>query len=1294
MKRIQLAFALLVFALPLAAQTNDTARLALVSESGDAGPVSDILTASLSGNPKIHLLERNEIERVYREQGLSAANKDYLKLGQILGADGLLLMETAKAGTNQSLNVRLVAVKPGVVLAAEKFSWPIQDLRVWSAEYARHLDFFLPKLTVLVKDAIPISVVNLRSATSSAEALESERQLKVLAIQWLSQEPRLFVLERQRMQLLAAEKELKLDDTAFWNGSYLLEGVVDQNGYSKDTITINARLTPPKGGAPLLIAASGSRTNFAEVINQLAAQVNQLLKISSSVREWNAADESAQYFAEAKWAFQWGVLPEAQAAADSAWALGKRDLECATLRLQSCLFELPRYFIPVQSSEGSFSSGYDANGKPLGPPPSDAQVQAWISNRMAEFSFWRAYSLLNMEGSGGRTAHFFFATRTADPKDIDRSLRALEIYYEFCRTSSQGEPKPGSDWYRLGLKSLASASTVLQLFWLAPEERMPVADKLADLRAMARSVAEVIFQSPSVHKTYFVGDHVPSPAELARDFPASQLPELPHTGNIFDLSLSWGCFWQERPEDIITLYRELMSSPLFVCIHSDFWFRDPSHPRLIAWNTEDEKRIPEVGNAFMAELSSSTNYLHRLEAKAIPCANAVSEIWATNTDMGTILRLKDRLSGKDKAVKASLDELFGFISTNYEAIIASNKALESLDWGVNSFFDKKSEYATRFAALMGEIRDRVKAKENESILVEQERFLKDNKPFDRGAFEQMFSESRRHYTRAQILEIEPLLAQYRTNLVKPAPPGADMSVWSVQENIHHMIDPSAPWFQGPATAAAANAAATTKPVAAAAAPAHVPEIVTNAIVVSKFLAIPLDGLKDNTSSSVSVFSHHWMEQKLLLDLTYPAAVYSFDEKGNWKETRMTTMCGIAILDPETGHWDVTRSSEVNTFPMLPNNFYHPSVLWHGDLFTNPKGQISKFNSKTKKWEILPVSDGGDYALFVVNDHLYAANGLAVIEITDGGKGTRILASARRQPPVSALDRQDFQLPVLFEGPGHSLRIATRNKIYTWVDNDWREDPVVLPSPFQAEICASGVLFRNRSPGMFQPQPQPGSLSLLMTEAMSPELCFANSPKPANANPANASRRGAASVPSPQPLWEMPPGSNFANLPAALGPSNLYLWLDHSEVQPVVDKDHVIVGEKVVGKDGYNAALLCFSRGLPSPQKVLLKFDSSAGTPPVKPMWMLSSPKFLFFGHDSVGGKPGVWTLPISQLESAIAAQQKAQLAANARTAAAADQVRMIPVTNAGGNFYGPPANLRTARGGIGSSNRTTNNRTP
>jgi TolB-like protein len=343
MKKLSLFFTVLFVTARLVAQTNSTpVRLALIVESSEAATVGDVLTAELSKNGQIHLLERTEIEKVYREQGLSAGNKDYLKLGQILGADGLLLMNIVKEGTNQIFNIRLIAVKPGVVLIAERFSWPVANLTEWSPAFARHLDLFLPKLSVLVKDAIPISVVNLRSAISSADAMESERQLTLLAIERLSREPHLFVLERRKMQLLTGEKELKgLDDSAFWNGSYLLDGTLDNSGHSKDTITISARLVPPQGGTPISIEVSGSRTNYAEVINRLTDKLLENLNLGHSRATWNAADEAEQFYAEAQWALKWELYPQAQAAAESAWALGKKNTDAALLLIRAYTESVP-----------------------------------------------------------------------------------------------------------------------------------------------------------------------------------------------------------------------------------------------------------------------------------------------------------------------------------------------------------------------------------------------------------------------------------------------------------------------------------------------------------------------------------------------------------------------------------------------------------------------------------------------------------------------------------------------------------------------------------------------------------------------------------------------------------------------------------------------------------------------------------------------------------------------------------------------------------------------------------------
>ena len=566
MKSALFVLAMLFLAVRLPAQTNAPVRLALISETDETSTVADVLTAELSSHKNLQLLERNEIERVYREQGLSAGNQEYLKLGQILGADGLLLLDVIRTKQGTNLMARLIAIKPGVILTDGSFAWPLKDTAQWTESVSSYLDMFLPKLSVLAKDAIPISVVNLRSAISSAEGAETEAQLKLLTIQRLSQEKELFVLERQKMQLLDEEKTLKADDSAFWNGSYLLEGVVDQNGYSREIITINARLTPPKGGTPLLFEVSGSRTNLAEVINQLVAKVNKALKINSTAKEWSAADEAAQYFAEAQWALRWGAYSEAQAAAESAWALGRRDHAAAMLRVRTYM---------VSPDAGKMVIYYPPKERP-------------------------------------------------DAQNIDFALRALDIYNESSRNLSADQPKVDSDWYRLGLENVAVASRVLQVFNWSPDFYRPVAGKLTELRAATRSTAGWISRSPSVHDSYFVGDRVVPYDDLYH------FEEIPSIFSVqLDCGCLWqetpeDCLALYRELMSSPVFCYLHDRFWFRDGYHGSALR-LLPPRLIAWNDADQKRIPIVWGTFIGELNGSTNLLLQLEAKAVCLADSTNE---------------------------------------------------------------------------------------------------------------------------------------------------------------------------------------------------------------------------------------------------------------------------------------------------------------------------------------------------------------------------------------------------------------------------------------------------------------------------------------------------------------------------------------------------------------------------------------------------------------------------------------------------------------------------------------------
>jgi curli biogenesis system outer membrane secretion channel CsgG len=1207
MKRILVILALLPMALSLPGQTNEPVKLAVLAESSGAAEAGDVLIANLSSNGKLQLLERTEIQRVYREQGLSAGNKDYLTLGHVLGADGLLLLNVAGARATPnlrvpfaaapppaSLTVRLIAIKPGVVLSAEQFSVAAQDLTDWASSYAKHLEPLLPKLSLLVKDAIPISVVNLRCAAQSADAPEVERQLKLLTIERLSRERQLFVLERQRMQSLVEEKDLKLDESAFWKGSYLLEGVVDQNGHARDTITINARLTPPKGGVPLLMEVSGSRTNFAEVINRLADRVDEALKINAAAPAWNAAEEAAQYFNEAKWALGWDIYLEAQTAAEAAWALGKRDADGALLRVRTYIQEVPRVEAP---GVGHF----------------------------------------NLK-TGRKPFNYVHINERPDPKYCDAALYALKCYEEFIRNLPDGGAKiisPEKEGYRAGIDTLDAVSGVLQHFNHFPDLQQPVAEKLQELRALARSVAELISKSPPVHDSYFTGDRVVKYDELSRT-----IEENP---NIFRCMVNWGCYWQETPEESIALYRELISSPVFRYLHKDLWLRPAIRPRLVAWNENDRQRIPALWNGFVQELAGSPDVLLQLEAKAFAVTDAKNE----------------RQKGE------AFTNFFNSLLEHREALLTNNVDVVYLGWGAGDLVpgggvvtpateSLERAYHSEYRPKLQEMEQAYWTKSIHATVApsefeQQVQYLKDKKPYDFFEFERMFRT--RNYSKAQAAEIQPLLNAYQSNLTeriegltgieRARARGGIAHIDFLMNEVQRALNPPAVPPNPPAAIQAPRAASVANmPVSNPVSP-DIPETVTNVLTVDKFLPIPLNGLQgidrrktNQLISKVDITAHHWVDGKLLLDLKYGAFLYFYDAKTNWQETRSVVYPAVALLDPGTAHWDVIGLPEENSGKQ--NISDNRSTLWRGALFTSDAGQIKKYDFTSRRWKVLEISDGANYGLFAVNDHLYAANGYTVFEIIDDGKATRLLASTRRKPPASALDTLDLGTPVLFQGPGQSLRIIAANKIFRWTGNDWHEDAEAPPPNSPPAILTDGLLFKG------------SELCRLAVESKEVEVCLKLDM--ASANRTGFSRPAAPVPRSPKPTWETPPGLSWRGLALASRQSDLFLLQDHAETEEIIDeKHHSIVGKKVVAKDGCHAKLLFFSRDAAKPQKLFLKFDAPDGRPPAggSPVWMLVAGDYLVFGLESPplfngnaatptgdGYKAGVWLMPLSRLRAA------------------------------------------------------------
>ena len=435
----------------------ERARLAIVVEDPSFSSEGDFLTAELSHNTNLDLVERAELNKVLKEQALSTSHgTDFVRLGEILGADGVLMLDSMQKDGHERLTTRLAAVKPGVVLDLADYGAPVADKLQWSKIVAEHFAPFFPKLAVLPRDAVPISFLNLRSGVKSVSGEALEQELNSVLVRRLLHRKEIFLLERQKLQPLAQEKKLKgLADAPFWTGSFLLEGTLDRNGYNRETLTLSARLTPPGKRAPIDFEVSGRRSDPLPLINELASKILSAIGTRQQSQEWNAADEANRYFEEARWALNWRMEAEAQAAADAAWVLGRTDLDCALVRVKAHLAmttpQPPAYY------------GYDRPENPL--------------------LVWEHVD--------------------RSPKRIALALRMLEAYDEFDRTLGPDEPSVSSAWYAIGIQALGAASQVLQLFHCRPAPGADIAEQLSELRDLTRQVAARLSGTPSALEMFW-----------------------------------------------------------------------------------------------------------------------------------------------------------------------------------------------------------------------------------------------------------------------------------------------------------------------------------------------------------------------------------------------------------------------------------------------------------------------------------------------------------------------------------------------------------------------------------------------------------------------------------------------------------------------------------------------------------------------------------------------------------------------------------------------------------------------
>jgi hypothetical protein len=1213
MKTDLLVVMILFCVLRLPAQTNETVRFALIAESPDASAAADILTAELSGHKKLQLLERNEIEKVYREQGLSAGNKDYLKLGHILGADGLLILHLTKVADSQRLNVRLVAVKPGVVLRQREYPWPLDNQPQWAAEVVSQFEPLFFKLDVLPREAVPVSILNLRSAVASVQGQTLERELTQLLYARLINEKDIFMLERRRMELLAEENQLnESGENAFWNGSYLLEGIIDKAGFQKDLITIEARLTPPDKTRVLLVEVSGARTNLPAVVNDLAIKILVALKKGGGSAVWNPEAEANQYFVEAQWMLKWGMSQEAKAAGEAAWALGKQNRETAELRIkayQACAGDPGACLVLNDEKRVVF-------GQQINPHVNDLRQMA-------------AYA------------------SAPDPEHFADMVRAGELFQDTFRSYVASDPKLDPNWLDLGELILTQTSLWLRYYYFTAEARQGQEATIEEAKGLCLAIDGML------------GSH-----------PGFTNADTSHT--LLTVKARNAAFWVDTPEQCLPLYRAIIEAGQWPLVRHRFYNAayvevsaqlesegytrtevsegmdggsedDPegplatlANPCLAGWAWVDRERCPAVWNGFIDELCGSSKPETTVEGQILRCSYSWSEA----------------------DFEQSLNHLLDYVRQQHDSIIAAEPGRQLLD-------DLHKLVSERAAALVKERRDRIQdqlwpaferefttwlnqaeqagtaLQENQSRQVELEKkksYLNSQTNFDFMSFAQVLING--DYQPAEARQLLPLVTNYAARISgnQPVDTGAramfiqrqmeqkQAKVWvgTLEDQLSKVISPPPPKTNTPVAQAAipVNAAPkvptsdATNPAPSLKKPSTAPAA-TSTFDIGHFWKIPKPDELETNDLGDGTYQYTYFGGEYAPQI----ASCCYRDGRLWVEVRYDQLGNQGRADFISINLETGAANKVHFEGQdfsLPNLTYrkktHPFEVYDGYLYLSLGNSIRRYSFKDHTWEQFPVPATGGIMPVRLGDRLFFATSSSILEYTADG-AFKTLASSSRRPPLSLLDSVDnYGSPHLFLTADNMLHARVGDDIYAYStqSNNWFQAAIMsrVDDSNYYPFDDGFVALTGWSPSVWEG---------MFGDESSPQILF-RQPKPPGV--ISGGFQPAKTVAT---LWQL----DLPSIELCLQNSNLWFLVDSPTVQ------------------GANAALVCFSPGEKRPVTIPVSFKTDgipttpAGTGmsygpnfmPWEPKWILLwTPQGLVMIRKTM---PGFWLVPAKDLAAVV-----------------------------------------------------------
>lgn len=308
-------------------------RIAIIA-SEELSAFADVLAVRLAKESSLVVVERAELDRVIEEQklarGMGMNSALTMKIGALVSADALIVLENHTFGSLGITQSRFVQVHPGLVLDTANVPAPIRDPEVWADSVGSRVIALAGK--ALAPKAVALSMTPFRNSLGTIAERNLGDSIAFLLTDRLVRQPSVHILERQAVDDLMREHSFGKAGY-FWTASWLLDGTVEVSPDNSGAVALSLRLQNGKGGDPVSIFVRGNTQQLSKLLDETANQITRVLMQKEVGFQKDPTMEMSHYLNEARNGLKCRAFLTAQRGAETAWLLGSQDVDTAYLRV-------------------------------------------------------------------------------------------------------------------------------------------------------------------------------------------------------------------------------------------------------------------------------------------------------------------------------------------------------------------------------------------------------------------------------------------------------------------------------------------------------------------------------------------------------------------------------------------------------------------------------------------------------------------------------------------------------------------------------------------------------------------------------------------------------------------------------------------------------------------------------------------------------------------------------------------------------------------------------------------------